>query len=164
MLFKQVSIQQREKWKGQLPLPWRRALFAINRTQPLKDNVKSRVKMCGLPNRIVSSISLRIFQPLSAISYLKRKSFICFAVWLLPIKLPLATSSEIKWLSVHRCSLQIKVTLRYVSANQSKILWIKGYTINCRIPKDSIMVKRLASKNNWQRNKRPTNLGIITVI
>ena len=77
--------------------------------------------MCGLPNRIVSSISLRIFQPLSAISYLKRKSFIFFTVWLLPIELPLASSSEIKWLwSVHRCSLQILATLRFVSANHNE--------------------------------------------
>ena len=71
---------------------WRRILYiigvtyfeetrlAINRTQPLKDNLKSRVKMCGLPNRIVSSMSLRIFQHLRVISYLKRKSFISFAV------------------------------------------------------------------------------------
>ena len=42
---------------------------------PLKDHVKSRVKMCGLPNRIVSSISLGIFQPLKCNFIFKTQSF-----------------------------------------------------------------------------------------
>ena len=37
--------------------------LAIIGIHPLKHHVKSCVKMCGLPNRIVSSISLRICQP-----------------------------------------------------------------------------------------------------